>query len=297
MTTPQPSPRVSPFEAIRHEDEDGEFWSARELAQVLEYAQWRNFVEVVEKAKISCEASGYQVAEHFAETSKEIPIANRGKRLIADFHLSRYGCYLIVQNGDPSKRLVALGQAYFAIQTRRAELMQELESMTYEQQRIALRDQLTELNGQLAEIAAEAGVATQQDFQSFQGSGWRGLYDATRTSLANRRGIKPEALMAHMGPEEELNNVFRLIHTGTKLQRDGVKTAEEASRVHFQVGRVLRRALQEIGATMPEDLPVEPHIDIVRREEARRQKIEAEDRLGLWAQLSDGEHTPDEGNE
>ena len=282
----QPSKKTSPFEQIRHADEDGEYWSARELAKTIGYTEFGKFQNALQKAQTACEQSGQAVPDHFAHVGDMIPIGKGGKRLVEDIHLSRYACYLIVQNADPSKRLVALGQAYFAIQTRRAELMQELESMTHEQKRIVLRDQISELNGQLAELATDAGIDTQQGFATFHDHGWMGLYNLNKRQLGKRRQIKPSELLEHMGPEESVNNVFRLEHTAAKMKRDGVSTPDEANQVHFQVGRVLRRALEEIGATMPENLPIEPHIDIIRREEARQQQVKAEDRLGLWAQLA-----------
>jgi DNA-damage-inducible protein D len=166
---------TSPFERIKHSDDDGEFWSARELAKVLEYASWQKFCNVVEKAEIACENSGFEVSDHFNRADKVTPKGKHGKYTISDYHLSRYACYLIVQNADPSKRVVALGQAYFAIQTRRQELAQELADKTEDQQRLILRDQVAEANGHLAEVASAAGVITQRDFALFQDHGYRGL--------------------------------------------------------------------------------------------------------------------------
>jgi DNA-damage-inducible protein D len=159
-----PAPRVSPFEQIRHEDEDGEFWSARELSTLLGYVQWRNFAEVVEKAEIACETSGHEISDHFADVSKMIPIGKGGKRKVIDCHLSRYACYLVVQNGDPAKRMIAMGQTYFAAQTRRAEILGDLSSMSEAQQRIILRDQLSEAHSSLNETLDSIGI---EDYAPF----------------------------------------------------------------------------------------------------------------------------------
>ncbi len=164
------SRHLSPFEAIKHVDDDGEYWSARELAKVLDYSLWQNFATTVERAKLSCENGGQRVEDHFIESNKMITLGKGAKRRIQDYHLSRYACYLIVQNADPSKRIVALGQAYFNIQIRRSKLADELAGKTEDQQRLLLRDQIAEQNGHLAEAASVAGVVTQRDFASLSGS-------------------------------------------------------------------------------------------------------------------------------
>lgn len=283
--------RVSPFEAIRHSDEAGEFWSARELASVLEYANWQNFSEAIERAKTTCTMSGQLIADHFTDTSKILPIVNNRQRRIEDVHLSRFACYVLVQNADPSKRMVALGQAYFAVQTRRAELMQSLADKTIEQQRIMLRDQIADENGQLAEVAGESGVVTQRDFGIFQDHGYRGLYNETSKQIAVRKRIKPgEHILDYMEPEEMIANLFRISQTQAKLRRDSTQTKDGANETHWQVGRVVRRAIEEIGGTLPEVLPTsEKSMQQVRREEARRFQIETEDRLGLFGPLLQGD--------
>lgn len=287
---------VSPFEAIKHTDEHGEYWSARELAQVLEYKLWQNFESAIERAKLACEGSGQAPDDHFFESNKLIRTGKGATRSIRDVQLSRYACYLIVQNADPSKRVVALGQAYFAIQTRRQELADELLGLTEERQRIVLRDQVAEKNGRLAEAASEAGVVTQRDFALFQDHGYRGLYTETARQIAERKGLRPgEHILDWMGPEETVDNLFRIVQTEALIRRENMAAKDDANAAHFRVGRAVRDTIVGLGGTPPEQLPT-PEISIqqLRREEARRQRIEAEDRLGLFAQLL-APDTPDDG--
>jgi len=294
MSLPTQPKRVSPFEFIRHEDEDGEYWSARELATILEYSGWQRFMDVIERAKISCETSGQEVSDHFNETVKMVVIGSGAQRKQIDYHLSRYACYLVVQNGDPSKRLVALGQAYFAVQTRRAEMLQELGEQSEAQQRILLRDQIATEHGQLTEVVTDAGIVTQEHFAEYFDNVWLGLYDKRYRDLQKHRGLKKnETPLDYMEPEESVLKLLHVQQTRGKTERDKPQTPQAANQIPLQVGQVFRRALAEIGATMPEDLPKAEHIDVVRQEEARRlkdearqQHIEAEDRIGLWGQLS-----------
>jgi DNA-damage-inducible protein D len=303
--TPTQPKRVSPFEAIRHEDEDGEYWSARELAKELGYAKWANFEEVISKAKTACDQSGQEIDNHFADVGKVIiPGGRWGHQSVDDVHLSRYACYLVVQNGDPSKRLVALGQAYFAVQTRRAEVLAELSEMSEAQQRIILRDQLATEHGLITELITEAGVVTQSDFKEYFDHKYEGLYDKDYRQLQKHRGLKPgETPLNYMGPEESVLNLMQDQQVRAKTERDRPQTKEQAGKIAFEVGRVFRRALEEIGAPMPEDLPKAENIDIVRREEAKRlkaearqHKIEEEDRLGLWAQLTEEKENKEDSN-
>lgn len=297
MSTPTQPKRVSPFESIRHEDEDGEYWSARELMTILEYASWQKFFDVIQRAMIACETSEQEVSNHFTETVKMITIGKGGQRGTVDFQLSRYACYLVVQNGDPAKRLVALGQAYFAVQTRRAELLQELGDKSEVEQRIILRDQIAVEHGQLTEVVTEAGIVTQDDFQEYFDHVWLGLYDKRYRELQKHRGLKKgETPLDYMGPEESVLKLMHVQQTRAKTERDKPQTPEEANKIPLQVGQVFRRALAEIGATMPEDMPKAEHIDIARREEAcrlkdeaRQRHIEEEDRMGLWAQIDEGD--------
>jgi len=284
--------RLSPFEAIRHDDDEGEYWSARELAKQLEYSKWANFAEVIAKATIACEQSGQDREDHFADVSKVMPGGRWGYQHRTDVHLSRYACYLVVQNGDPQKRMVALGQAYFAVQTRRAEVLSELGDKTEAQQRIILRDQLGAEHGLLTELITDAGVITQADFVAYFDHKYVGLYDKTAKELKKHRELRSgETPLDYMGPEESVLNLLQSQQIRAKTERDQPPTKEAAGRIAFEVGRVFRRALQEIGAPMPEDLPKADHIETIRRSEAQRvrtvarqQQIEAEDRMGLWGQ-------------
>ena len=296
----QATGHISPFERIKHTDEAGEYWSARELSKVLGYALWQNFSAAIQRAQTACANSGQQVEDHFIATDKVIEAGKGAKRHIQDFHLSRYACYLIVQNADPSKRIVALGQAYFAIQTRRQELAQELAGKTEDQQRILLRDQIAEKNGHLAEAASIAGVVTQRDFALFQDHGYRGLYTETARQIVGRKELRPsEHILDWMGPEETVDNLFRIVQAEAKIRREGIATKEGANDAHLQIGRAVREAIIGMGGTPPERLPTpEKSVKQLRREEARRQQIEVEDRLGLFAQLNapDGGSDIDDGD-
>lgn len=291
--------RISPFESIKHVDEAGEFWSARELSKLLGYSLWQNFEAAIERAKTACTNSGHNVEDHFIDVNRVIEGGRWGKQTISDVQLSRYACYLIVQNADPSKRIVALGQAYFAIQTRRQELAQELAGKTDDQQRLIVRDQIAEKNGQLAETASGASVVTQRDFAIFQDHGYRGLYGGgSARDIAARKGLGAgEHILDYMGLEESVDNLFRIVQTEAKIRREQLATKEEANQAHLQIGKAVREAIIGMGGTRPELLPTpEKSIRQIRREEARRLQIEAEDRLGLFAQLGARNGGDDAGN-
>jgi DNA-damage-inducible protein D len=261
------------------------------LGQVLGYGSWRKFHAVIEKAETACKNSAVPVSDHFVPTGKLITMGKGAQRKIEDYQLSRYACYLIVQNADSSKRIVALGQSYFAIQTRRQELAEELAGKTEVEQRILLRDQIAEHNGHLAETASAAGVVTQRDFTIFQDHGYRGLYHETARQIAERKELRPgEHILDYMGPEESVNNLFRIVQAEAKIRRDGIDTREDANAAHYQVGDAVRTTIIGLGGTPPEQLPTpEKSIQQVRRDETRRQRIEEEDRLGLFARLMAGE--------
>lgn len=281
------SGRISPFEAIKHVDEDVEYWSARELSKLLEYSGWQRFVDVVDRAKTACENSGQAVSDHFSISVKVVSLGSGAQRKVEDIHLSRYACYLIVQNADPSKRIVALGQTYFTIRTRRDELAGELLGKTVEQQRMILRDQVADKNGHLAETVSGSGVVTQKDFAVFQDHGYRGLYSETARQIATRKGLKPnEHILDYMEPEETINNLFRIVQTDALIRRDSIETKDDANAAHFRVGRAVRDTIIGLGGTPPEHLPTpDKSIQQIRRDEARRLRIEQEDRLGLFALL------------
>jgi DNA-damage-inducible protein D len=270
------APHTSPFEAIRRVDEDGiEFWSARDLSKILGYTQWRNFVYALEKAKEACQNSGQEVSDHFAASSKMIAAGKGAQRKIEDYALSRYACYLIVQNADPSKPIVALGQTYFAVQTRRQELADQYAALTEEQKRLILRDEMSVHNRRLAEAAQEAGVIEASDFAIFQDHGYAGLYGGLRAKdIHARKGLSPnQHILDHMGSDELIANLFRASQTKQKLEREQVKDKGKANRTHFEVGREVRATIERLGGTMPEDLPTpEESIQQLQQKERKRLK-------------------------
>jgi DNA-damage-inducible protein D len=202
---------TSPFEAIRRVNDDGtEYWSARDLSKILGYALWQKFKSVVEKAQEACQNSGYAVSDHFIHMDKMVKIGSGAQRKTEDYHLSRYACYLIVQNADPSKPIVALGQTYFAVQTRRQELADELIALPEDQKRLVLRSEMAIFNGQLAEAAQQAGVVEARDFAIFQDHGYIGLYGGLRAKdIHIRKGLKKnQEILDYMG-SEELADIMR----------------------------------------------------------------------------------------
>lgn len=262
------------FEGIRQQDEAGnEFWSARDLAPLLEYQDWRNFMQVADKARLACEQSGQPVGDHFGETTKMVPIGSNAQRKVPDVHLSRYACYLIVQNGDPGKAVIANGQTYFATQTRRQELADAsgFGQLSEDQKRLAIRNELAQHNKYLAAAAAEAGVESGLDFAIFQDHGYRGLYGGLGAkALHAQKGLKKsQKILDHMGSTELAANLFRATQTEEKLRRDGVKGKQEANQTHFAVGQKVRETIKELGGTMPEDLPT-PERSIKQIENAQQ---------------------------
>ncbi|WIG59586.1 MAG: DNA-damage-inducible protein D [Ktedonobacterales bacterium] len=266
--------RVSPFEQIRHEAEGGgEYWSARELAKVLDYSGWQRFMGVIARAQTACENSGQRITDHFNTDVNMVTLGSGAIREVEDWHLSRYACYLVVQNADPEKPIVALGQTYFAIQTRRAELAGELTGLTEAQRRIVLRDQAAARNVDLAAAVYEAGVVTQQDFATFQNHGYRGLYDGeTAQDIAARKGLKRgQKVLDWMGSEELAANFFRITQTEAKIRREGIQGKDAANQTHYDVGKRVRETIEDLGGTPPEQLPTPTKsIEQIRRDEQKR---------------------------
>ena len=264
------------FESIKHiSKEDEEFWYARELQTALEYSEWRNFNKVIEKAKIACKNAANDVNAHFVEVNKMVDIGMGTSREISDIVLSRYACYLIVQNGDPRKEEIALGQTYFAIKTRQQELTEEFEQLTENQKRLAIRGELIEHNKSLAEAAQNAGVETPIDYAIFQNKGYQGLYGGLgMKEIHARKGLKKsQKILDHMGSTELAANLFRATQTDEKLRRDNIQGKQNANRVHYEVGAKVRETIQELGGTMPEDLPTpEKSIKQVEKELAKLPK-------------------------
>ena len=265
----------SPFERIRQIDPDDlEFWSARDLMPILEYTKWQNFKTVLLKAQIACENSGNDPADHFTDASKMVAIGSDAKREVEDMHLSRYACYLIVQNADPAKEVVALGQTYFAVQTRRQEIADAdaLAELSEDQRRLLLRQRIKLQNTDLASAAKTAGVITALDFAVFQNHGYRGLYNGLTADAIHRRKRlkKSQHILDHMGATELAANLFRSTQAEEKLRRDQVQGKDAANEVHYQAGVVVRRAIAELGGTMPEDLPSADSIKKLERAEKKR---------------------------
>ena len=262
------------FEEIRHVNEFGnEYWLARDLALVLEYSQWRNFLGVVEKAVEACANSGFNVDDHFADVSKMVDIGSNTQREIEDIELSRYACYLIVQNADPRKKVVALGQTYFAVQTRRQELQDEFNKLDENAKRLAIREEIREHNKSLAEVAQMAGVETPQEYAVFQNKGYQGLYGGLGVKeIHKRKGLKKShKILDHMGSTELAANLFRATQTDEKIRRDNVKGKEKANRTHYIVGKTIRDTIKKLGGTMPEELPTpEESIRQLEKKEPKR---------------------------
>jgi DNA-damage-inducible protein D len=270
----QPAPsHISPFERIRQSEKDREFWSARDLAHVLGYTQWRNFEQAISRAIRACRNSGQESANHFAEVSKMVSIGSGAQRNVKDYQLSRYACYLIIQNADPEKEIVALVQTYFAVQTRRQEVADAeiLANLNENQRRLYLRGQLADHNRDLSEAANQAGVITGLDFAIFHDHGYMGLYGGLRAQdIHRRKGLnKGQQILDHMGSTELAANLFRATQTEEKLRREQITTKDGANAAHYQVGQVVRRTIQELGGTLPEQLPTP---------EASIKQLEAEER-------------------
>ena len=244
------------FESIKHVDEDGnEYWYARELQKVLEYTEWRKFVGVIKKAINSCKTSNYVASDHFVGADKMINLGKGGQREVSDYKLSRYACYLIAQNGDSRKKVIALAQTYFAIQTRKQELLEEeYNSLTEDEKRIYQRNQARKGNYNLNKTAKKAGV---KNFDKFHNAGYKGLYNGeTANDIAKRKGLRyREDILDNMGSDELIVNLFRISQTNQKLINDNVQGEDNANDVHYNVGKEVRNTIKRIGGTMPEDLP------------------------------------------
>ena len=264
------------FERIKRTSAEGnESWSARDLARVLEYSVFRNFQPVIEKAKEACAKSGHAVTDHFAEIRNMVGIGSGAQRGVEDWVLSRYACYLVIQNADPSKPLVALGQSYFAVQTRRQELADD-EAFKEDKTRLLLRAEMKKHNKNLAGAARQAGVIQPLDYAIFMDHGYRGLYGGLSVrDVQQRKRLKPkEHLLDRIGSTELAANLFRATQTEEKLRRENVRNKDHANRIHEAVGRTVRRTIHELGGTMPENLPVAENIKKVESREKKRLKAE-----------------------
>ena len=246
------------FESIKHINEYGqEFWYARELSKILEYKDFRNFELAIFKAMDACKNSDNEISDHFGETTEMVAIGSGARRAFKSYELSRYACYLIVMNGDSSKRIIALGQTYFAVKTRQQELIENFDELSDDLKRLAIRREMAEHNKSLVEAAKNAGVISSQDYAIFQNYGYKGLYGGmTAKAIHTHKKLKPnEKILDHMGYEELAANLFRATQTEAKLRRDNVQGKKEANDTHYEVGKKVRETIKELGGTMPEDLP------------------------------------------
>lgn len=262
------------FDGIRHVNEYGEeYWLARELQPILGYAQWRRFSDAIDRAKLACKNSGFEVENHFADVGKMVDIGSGAEREIDDVMLSRYACYLIVMNGDPRKEVIAVGQTYFAIKTRQQELIDNYEQLSEDQKRLAIRNEMIAHNKSLAEAAQMAGVVDQRDYAIFQNKGYQGLYGGlgAKEIHARKRLKKSQKILDHMGSTELAANLFRATQTDEKLRRDNIQGKQAAYQTHYEVGKKVRQTIKELGGTMPEDLPT-PTKSIAQLEREREQR-------------------------
>lgn len=287
MSTRLTKKAISTFEGIKEVDNNGnEYWTSRKLAKALDYADYRNFVAVINKAKEACNNSGIPVVDHFGDFTEMVSIGSGAERPLDSVKLSRYACYLIVQNADPSKTIVAQGQTYFAIQTRIAEVqqMKEYQELTDEvEKRLFLRAELQKHNSQLASAAKDAGVIDSRDYAIFQNYGYQGLYGGmTAKDIHAKKGLKKnQKILDHMGSTELAANLFRATQTEEKLKRENIKGKQKANQTHYEVGAKVRQTIKELGGTMPENLPTEENIKVVEKKkqkalDSKTEKIDEE---------------------
>ena len=262
------------FESIKHINEYGqEFWYARELAKALEYKDFRNFEQSVFKAMDACKNSGYNISDHFGDATEMVSIGSGAERGFPSYMLSRYACYLIVMNGDPRKEVIAAGQTYFAVKTRQQELTEDYAQLTEDQKRLAIRSEIKEHNKSLAAAAQQAGVETPQEYAVFQNYGYMGLYGGLKAQdIKARKGLKKsQDILDHMGSTELAANLFRATQTDEKLRRENIQGKAQANRTHYEVGAKVRQTIQDLGGTMPEDLPTpEKSIHQLAREQQKK---------------------------
>ncbi|MDR1061199.1 MAG: DNA damage-inducible protein D [Clostridiales bacterium] len=266
------------FEDIKHIRDGGEYWLARELSAELDYAEWRNFSKVLDKAKLACKNSGFDIDDHFVEVNKTIQMPKTASKQVIDYELSRYACYLIVQNGDPRKEVIAHGQTYFAIQTRRQEVADYFNQLDEDNKRLVVRGNIKQWNQMLVEAARSAGLITNEEYAVFQNAGYKGLYGGLDVEdIHKRKGLRDsDKILDFMGSEELAANLFRITQTESKLKRENVQGAKGANATHYTVGRKVRQTIKDLGGTMPEDLPTpEKSISQVEREQIAELKRKA----------------------
>ena len=263
------------FEQIKHNnDAIGEFWSARELYKALGYTNWRAFKDVIEKAKASFKTSeltrNYNINDHFGQVVKMVPTGSGAERPVEDYQLSRYACYLIAQNGDSRKEPIALVQSYFNVQTFRQE---QFDKLSADEKRLYIRQQVTDWDKKLFRSAKDSGV---ENYGAFYDAGYLGLYGMRSKEIREKKGLGKDKVLDRAGATELAANLFRITQTDDKLQneiQDGKKIGDEAAtNTHYNVGKIVRKTIEEIGGTMPEDLP--PELEHIKKLESRRKEAQ-----------------------
>lgn len=263
------------FDDLRHFDENGnEFWFARELQEALQYKEWRNFQKVISTAQIACKISQQDIGYHFVEVNKTIAMPKGASKKVPDYKLTRYACYLIVMNGDPRKEVIAWGQTYFAVKTRQQELAELYEQLSEDEKRLFVRGDVKQKNMLLAEAAHRAGIKTQYEYATFQDAGYRGLYGGlTAQDIAEHKGLQNgEEILDWMGSEELAANWFRITQTEAKMRRENTDTPAKANAAHYEIGTIVREAIEKAGGTMPEALPT-PDKSIQELQAEQRKQI------------------------
>ena len=256
-----PSSPHKNFEGIKKIDENKiEYWTARELLPILGYKKWEKAEDVIKRAIKACLNSGQAINNHFHQSGKMVEIGSNTVREIKDYKLDRYACYLIAQNGDPKKTEIALAQTYFAIQTRKQEIFEQLPDS---KKRLFVRNEVSDHNKKLFSTAQKAGVTK---FGLFNDAGYRGLYGMPLSNIEQKKGIKKGELLDRASSTELAANLFRITQTDEKLEKDKIQGDQSASQTHFMVGGKVRQTIKEIGGTTPEHLPAEKHIKEVKKE-------------------------------
>ena len=263
------------FESIKHINDYGEeFWYARELQIALDYKRWDKFQNVISKAMEACKNSENNVDDHFSHVGKIVE-AGATYKDVGDIELSRYACYLIVQNGDSRKKVIALGQTYFAVKTRQQELIENFDDLTEDKKRLAIRNEMKIHNKSLAEAANLAGISDSKDYAIFQNKGYQGLYGGLgRKEIHSKKGLKKsQDILDYMGSTELAANLFRATQTDEKLRKEHIVGKNVANQTHYEVGKKVRQTIKELGGTMPEDLPT-PRKSIKQIEREQRKDLE-----------------------
>ncbi len=256
-----PSSPSRGFEDIKKIDENRiEYWEARQLLPLLGYEKWEKAEEVIGRAARACVNSGQDVDNHFHRTGKMVTIGSNTVRNIKDYKLDRYACYLIAQNGDSNKPEIALAQTYFAMQTRKQEIFEQL---PVDKKRLFIRGQVSDQNKLLFKTAKRAGV---NKFGLFNDAGYQGLYGMPLSKIEKSKGVQKGELLDRAGATELAANLFRITQTDEKIKKDNVRGQDMASKTHFMVGGKVRQTIKDIGGQMPEILPVEKHIKELKKE-------------------------------